>query len=199
MTTWANHALHPAIALRLQPTRLTGRVTELGSLGVMSHTLLKFALVACTAGFITSCRSARPLAVTFDAAQTTTISYKDKVGILRYESHPMIRASINGVSGHFMIDTGATIPILGIEASRRCKFKAFWPSASDYTHSFWDEKIRMMKATNLVIELAPGVTVRWPEVLVTGETNFFGIIDYATLKAANAVIDTRNKTITFSK
>lgn len=111
----------------------------------------------------------------------------------------MIQASINGVSGPFMIDTGATIPILGIEAGRRCKFKTFWPPASDLTNSFWGEKIRMMKATNLVIELAPGVTVHWPEALVTGETNFFGIIDYRTLKAVNAIIDTRNKTITFSK
>ena len=109
----------------------------------------------------------------------------------------MIRASINGVSGQFIIDTGATIPILGVEAARRCRFRPFWPSEKEPTNSFWGEKIRMMKATNLVVELAPGVTVHWPEVLVSGETNFFGIIDYRTLRAANAVIDTKNKTITF--
>jgi len=57
----------------------------------------------------------------------------------------------------------------------------------------------MMKATNITAQLAPGMRVHWPEVLVSGETNFFGIIDYRTLKAANAVIDTKSKTITFGK
>jgi hypothetical protein len=36
-------------------------------------------------------------------------------------------------------------------------------------------------------------------VLVSGEKEFFGIIDYRTLKEANAVIDTRNKTVTVRK
>lgn len=57
----------------------------------------------------------------------------------------------------------------------------------------------MMKATNIVAELAPGFTVHWPEVLVSWEENFFGIIDYRTLKEANAVIDTKRKTITVAK
>ena len=57
----------------------------------------------------------------------------------------------------------------------------------------------MMKATNIVMELAPGFTVHWSEVLVSGEEEFFGIVDYRTLKAANAVIDTRNRAITFTK
>jgi hypothetical protein len=137
--------------------------------------------------------------VTLAARTPITISYSDTVGILRYESHPVVRASINGVAGYFIIDTGSSVPILGIEAAQRCRFKPFWPPTTDKTNSFWGQKIRMMKATNIVAELAPGVTVHWPEVLVSGETNFFGIIDYHTLKAVNAVIDTKRKTITVTK
>jgi hypothetical protein len=164
-----------------------------------TRSFLHLFLLIGTAGAATSCRLPNSPIVTVDGKKAVAIPYSDTAGILRYESHPVVRASINGVSGNFIIDTGSSTPILGIEAARRCKFNAFWPPATDKTNSFWGEKIRMMKATNLVAELAPGVIVHWPEVLVTGETNFFGIIDYRTLKAANAVIDTKNKTITFTK
>jgi hypothetical protein len=165
----------------------------------MSRALSKLALIVCTAGIVTSCRSPNRPTVTHDGEKTITISYTDDGGPFGYARHPFIRGSINGVSGWFLIDTGSETPILGIEAARRCKFNAFWPRASDKTNSFWGESIRMMKATNISAQLAPGMTVHWPEVLVSGETNFFGIIDYRTLKAANAVIDTKGKTITFTK
>jgi len=165
----------------------------------MSRALPKFALIAFMAGIMTSCRSPNAPTVTHDGEETITIPYNDMVGIFGYARHPFIRGSINGVSGYFLIDTGAETPILGIEAARRCKFNAFWPPATDVTNSFWGERIRMMKATNIVAELAPGMTVHWPEVLVSGETNFFGIIDYRTLKAAKAFIDTKSKTIIFTK
>ncbi len=165
----------------------------------MSRVFCHLTIVACITGFIMGCRSPNTPTVRLDGEKRVTIPYSDTVGIFRYERHPFVRCSINGVPGYFTIDTGSDTPILGIEAARRCKFNAFWPPPTDRTNSFWGEKIRMMKATNLVVELAPGVTVHWPEALVTGETNFFGIIDYRTLKAANAVIDTRNKTITFTK
>ena len=146
-----------------------------------------------------SCRSPNAPTVSHEGEKTITISYKDTVGIFRYPRHPFILGSINGVSGWFLVDTGSETPILGIEAARRCKFDAFWPPVTDTTNSFWGERIRMMKATNIVVQLAPGLTIHWPEVLISGETNFFGIIDYRTLKAANAVIDTKGKTITFTK
>jgi hypothetical protein len=165
----------------------------------MARMFLQLVVVACVAALITGCRSTKRPAVTIDSRKPITMSYSDTVGILRYESHPVIRGSINGVSGNFVIDTGATIPILGIAAARECRFEAFWPPASERTNSFWGEKIRMMKATNIVAEFAPGFRVHWPEVLVSGEEEFFGIIDYRTLKEANAVIDMKNKTITVAK
>ena len=155
--------------------------------------------IACAVTLMAGCRSTKRPAVTIDSRKPIAIPYSDTVGILRYETHPVVRGSINGVSGNFVIDTGATIPILGIAAARKCRFEAFWPPASDPTNSFWGEKIRMMKATNIVAEFTPGFRVHWPEVLVSGETEFFGIIDYRTLKEANAVIDTKNKTITVTK
>jgi len=165
----------------------------------MARLLLQLVVVAWAAGLITGCRSTKGPAVTIHGSKSITIPYSDTVGILRYEGHPVVRGSINGVSGNFVIDTGATIPILGIAAARQCRFEPFWPPASERTNSFWGEKIRMMKATNIVAEFAPGFSVRWPEVLVSGEEEFFGIIDYRTLKEANAVIDTKNKTITVTK
>jgi hypothetical protein len=165
----------------------------------MSRAFSKCALFTCLAGLMTGCHSPKAPAVTHEGENTVRIPYTDTVGIFGYPRHPFIRGSINGVSGYFLVDTGSETPILGIEAGRRCKFNAFWPPATDKTNSFWGESIRMMKATNIVAQLAPGVTVHWPEVLVSGETNFFGIIDYRTLKEANAVIDIKNKTITFTK
>ena len=165
----------------------------------MARLFLQLIVVVCFAALITGCRSTNKPAVTIDSRKPITIPYSDTVGILRYEGHPVVRGSINGVSGNFVIDTGATIPILGIAAARECRFEPFWPPASERTNSFWGEKIRMMKATNIVAEFAPGFSVRWPEVLVSGEEEFFGIIDYRTLKEANAIIDTKKKTITVTK
>jgi len=165
----------------------------------MSRLFFQLAVVGCVAVLIAGCRSTKRPAVTIDPGKPITIPYSDTVGILRYETHPVVRGSINGVSGNFVIDTGAVIPILGIAAARECRFEPFWPPASERTNSFWGEKVRMMKATNIVAEFAPGFSVRWPEVLVSGEEDFFGIIDYRTLKEANAIIDTKNKTITVTK
>jgi hypothetical protein len=166
---------------------------------LMARAFFRWAVVVCLAALMTGCRSTNRPAVTINSEKPITIPYSDTVGILRYESHPVVRGSINGVAGNFVIDTGSTIPILGIAAARQCRFEAFWPPASDATNSFWGEKIRMMKATNIVAEFAPGFSVHWPEVLVSGEKEFFGIIDYRTLKEANAIIDTKNKTITVTK
>jgi len=165
----------------------------------MTRAISKFALILCLGALMTSCHFPNAPAVAHDGEKAITISYTDTVGIFGFARHPFIRGSINGVPGWFLVDTGSETPILGIEAARRCKFNAFWPPATDKTNSFWGESIRMMKATNITAQLAPGIAVHWPEVLVSGETNFFGIIDYRTLKAANAVIDTKSKTITFTK
>ena len=161
--------------------------------------LWQLVAVVCMTALITGCLSTKGPAVAIQSRKPITISYSDTAGILRYETHPVLRGSINGVSGNFVIDTGATIPILGIAAARQCRFEPFWPPASERTNRFWGEKIRMMKATNIVAEFAPGFSVHWPEVLVSGEEEFFGIIDYRTLKEANAIIDTKNKTITVTK
>jgi hypothetical protein len=170
---------------------LSGMIADSPILRMMRY----FVLGACVAG----CSSPGKPTVFIKTQQPITISYTDTLGVAGLEDHPFIRGSINGVSGNFVVDTGSFAPMLTIAAARRCGFQAFWPPASEKTNSFWGEKIRMMKATNIVVELAPGFTVHWPELLVSGEEEIFGIVDYRTLKAANAVIDTRNRTITFRK
>jgi len=161
--------------------------------------ILRAVLYFVVGAYVTGCSSPGKPTVFIKTQKPITISYMDTLGVDRHEDHPFIRGSINGIAGNFIMDTGAFAPMLSISAARRCGFQAFWPPASEKTNIFWGEKIRMMKATNIVVELAPGFTVHWSEVLVSGQEEFFGIVDYRTLKAANAVIDTKNRTITFTK
>ena len=129
-------------------------------------------------------------------ARQIRISYIDTTPFLRAEGLPVIRGSINGVAGYFLLDTGATVPILTSTAARRCHFHAYWPSPSEKTNRLWKEDDTMMKATNITAEFAPGFTVHWPEVMVSSVEGFFGIVDYGTLKSAGAVFYIKNKTIT---
>src|SRR6185436_6180318 len=149
--------------------------------------IFQFVVVACVASAATGCSSPKRPTIIINSQKPITISYTDTLGPTLYEDHPFIRGSINGVAGNFLVDTGCFSPILSLTAARQCGFKAFWAPPSERTNKFWGEDLAMMKATNIVVELAPGFTVHWPEALVSGQENFFGIVDYRTLKAAHAV------------
>jgi len=137
--------------------------------------------------------------VSFDGANQVTISYSDTNGFLY--GHPGIEASINGVSGSLMIDTGTVAPLLSRQAVRLCGI-VLSPSPNQW----WDGQrmVSMEMATNVTVRLTPNFAIHWPEVAVLStedkrETNFFGFLDYGTLRAAHAVMDTNKKTITLSR
>jgi predicted aspartyl protease len=90
-----------------------------------------FALAGCV-------RYPKP-AVQLIGTNQVTLSYRDNYGLLRYESHPTIEASINGVAGLFIIDTGATIPMLTMTGARRCGIPL--SSTTSNTIPFWDERV----------------------------------------------------------
>jgi hypothetical protein len=140
-------------------------------------------------------------------SQSVTISYRDQhYQPPAYGYQPIIKASINGVSGYFVIDTGAMGPVLNSTAARRCGI-AVMPSEG-YIIGAGSGNVSMMQATNITVKFSQGFVIHWPLVLVLqGELatpagtndNFFGILDYRTLRANHAVLDMKNKTITFTK
>lgn len=63
----------------------------------------------------------------------------------------------------------------------------------------WGNVIATHIAENVTVQLHHDLTFRWSRVAVLKSKlfdDFFGVIDYETLKAANAVIDVPKKTIT---
>jgi hypothetical protein len=128
-------------------------------------------------------------------ASHVTIRYTDSYGVLRFEGHPTVDVSINGVAGRLVVDTGAAVPILNMTVVRRCGIALSSEPAK--TGDFWGDKVGMRLATNITVRLAPNFSVYWPKVMVhPGEEDYFGILDYGTLRAGHAVIDTKEKTIT---
>jgi len=155
------------------------------------------ALLAVSFAFLGCARFPSPR-VELRGTNTITIRYSDNYGLARFAQHPIIEASINGVTGPFVIDTGATIPMLTMTGARRCGISpSLKPAAKADT---WGLQIDMKMATNVWLQFAPGFVVHWPKVLVHPEEDVtFGILDYGTLKAGHAVIDVNQKTITMTK
>jgi hypothetical protein len=136
-----------------------------------------------------------------------------RVTIPYFESHdnppirqakPMLAASINGVSGHFLIDTGAACSILTMTAARSCALGVL-PS-EDRASSIGSE-VALLQTTNVTIKLAADVDIHWRNILVLPDeadkqiqtdTNVFGILGYPTLAARHTVIDMKRKTLTMT-
>src|ERR1035437_2360351 len=141
------------------------------------------------------------------ASHRVTISYVDVHSKPpAYGCQPIIEASINGVTGHFVIDTGAMGPTLTKTAVSRCGI-AVTPSKG-YIVGAGGGNIPMMQATNVTVRIWQGVAIHWPIVLVFPSglpqppgtnDNFFGLLDYGSLRAHNAVLNMKHKTITLTK
>jgi hypothetical protein len=122
-----------------------------------------------------------------------------------YGDQAIVKGSINGVSGYFIIDTGAMQPMITHTAVERC---GLVPTPSKGVGvDAWGKQMNLMQATNVTVKLAPAVAIHWPVVgVLPGDiahlqgTNFFlGIIDYCTLKTGRAVIDTVHRKIIVTK
>jgi hypothetical protein len=133
------------------------------------------------------------------------LSYFDSDGgRMVHDVHPTIIGSINGVLGHFMIDTGASGQYLSMTAARRCGIAV--TASQRFSVDASGNRIPLMQATNVTIKLSRDVEIYWPLVMVLESSNqdsmdqsFFGILDYETLVSAHAVLDTKHKTLTVGK
>jgi len=115
--------------------------------------------------------------------------------------HPVIDGTINNIQGKFLIDTGASDPVLTMKAIRACGIPLRKETGAVGT--IGDRfPTRLMKVDGIVkIEFGPHVVVTCGNAYVTegmGSDIWFGLLDYRTLSAANAVINTEEKTVTFS-
>jgi hypothetical protein len=153
----------------------------------------------------TGCVSQRS-AVLFDGAGQITVAYVDTYSQPIYATRPTVEATINGVSGRFVVDTGAAGPSLTMTAVRRCGI-AVAPSRVMGVDA-WGGRVALLSATNIIVKLAPDFSIHWPAILVLpGEVdkqsgwdeNFFGVLDYRTLRAGHAVIDMKQKTLTLAR
>jgi hypothetical protein len=137
------------------------------------------------------------------ASRHVTISYVESRDEGRiHQTYAKVAAHINGVSGHFIVDTGASGSFLSMTAVRRCGIEV--SPSRDYGSGV-GSNVALLQATNITVQLAPDVDIHWPRVLVIPddgskqvETNsdFFGLLGYPTLAARQTVIDMKRKTLT---
>ncbi|MGD0537824.1 MAG: aspartyl protease family protein [Verrucomicrobiota bacterium] len=130
--------------------------------------------------------------------KSVTIPFEVSGTFLRFAGHPTVKAMINGVTGRFIIDTGAPGPILTTTAVRRCGIVTF-PSRSRGADMF-GAVYPLSLATNITIRFTPQFSIHYKEVLVSPEHgDNFGLLDFGTLRSAHAVMDMGQKTITVTK
>jgi hypothetical protein len=113
----------------------------------------------------------------------------------------MVEASINGVSGSFIIDTGSPNSFLFVPTIDRCKIAC----SSFHGQALGVEgKVELLEATNVTVNFASGFKIHWSSVPVLPansqvNSDFLGLIGYSTLAGRNAVLDLKHKTITLMK
>ena len=113
---------------------------------------------------------------------------------------PVIEGSINGVRGKFLIDTGANEPVLTMKAIRECGI-ALSPRTKVVGFVGDDVPKEFRRVDGDVTIEIEGARITWGNAAVlSGQTSYkwFGLIDYHTLKAAHAVINLKERTITLS-
>lgn len=145
-------------------------------------------------------RFERPRAL-FVSKQAAVISYVDAPG---WRGYPMLEASINGVNGLCLVDTGSNTPILSAQGVRACGIDL--SQAKGKTQATWESaKTPMKEITNVTLRIMDGngveiASVRWPHVLANhNEHPWMAIIDLPTLERLNAIINTKERTITISQ
>jgi hypothetical protein len=117
------------------------------------------------------------------------------------EWRPVIEVLIDGHRGKFLVDSGAGVPVLTMEAVRECKLPL-----SGKTHRLGfvgNDKPGLVNQVDgsVVLEIGAGVSITWTNPYVVsgvGSDDWFGLLDYKTLRAAGAIIDTKQRTVTFS-
>lgn len=151
--------------------------------------------------WVSSCGTFSEVNLNYSKSEAT-IFYNDTVGPLRLNNLPRVTLSINGQKGEFLIDSGADGPAITQLCVDRCGIRTSAGEPRDVTLNLWGNVIATDIAEDVAVQLHPDVTLRWSRVVIfRGKIldGIFGILDYNTLRATNALIDVRNKTLTFRK
>ena len=137
-----------------------------------------------------------PLQVEYRANHTIRIPFEETSRA--YGSLPVIQLSMNGVPGRFVVDTGASGPMFTRTAVREWHLTV--SDARGSARLADGSRAHARTVENVTLEFAPQVRIHWKEVYLSPEKDspYFGLIDYHTLKAVNAVIDTGSRTITIA-
>lgn len=153
-----------------------------------------FAALACVCAW-TGCASAPKSVVVSVDKNRTTISFSE-AGAFQpfFAGHPSITGTLKGVSGRWIIDTGAPGPLLTKAAVRKCGITTL-PSRSK-GGDMWGKSFPLERATNVTIHFTSAFSVHYDEILVSPDKGpHFGLLDYGTLRAAHAVINCERRTI----
>jgi len=135
--------------------------------------------------------------IEFPESGRATLHFED--GPLTANGLPFIEASINGVKGTFIIDTGANAPYLTMTAARRCHL-SLADNKTKRVDMYYAQSVPMKVAEDVTVVVAPRLTIHWSKAVVDPrEESWFGLLDYHTLRAMHAVIDMNEKTITISR
>jgi hypothetical protein len=175
----------------------SGPAQQRSALGVMSfRSAIALAGLPLLALVMLSCASAGKTELVFTSATNKiTMPFSESGAMLSFAGHPTLEASINGVRGRFIIDTGAPGPLLTATAVRRCGLLLL-PSSSK-GKGFWGDAFPLKKTTNVTVRFTPDFAIHYAEVLVSPEEGpHFGLLDYGTLRSAHAIMDMDQKTVT---
>jgi hypothetical protein len=164
----------------------------------MNPTSGRIIIALVTPLFVIGCASSRKATFELGGLTTVTIPFEVSGAFSSFAGHPMLKGTINGVTGKFLIDTGAPGPLLTATAVEKCGI-VLSPRQSRGA-DMWGKVFPLKIATNVFIKFNPDFTVHYAEVLVSPEkSDHFGLLDYGTLHSAHAVMDMERQTITVSK
>jgi len=148
--------------------------------------------------FICECASPLKPPAKMGNREDVTVPFRVRGAIRSFGGHPVIEASINGVSGFFLIDTGAAGPMLTANGARRCGISS--EPAGDKGVDLGGDQFALERATNVTIEIGRWFSLHYNTILVSPkEDDHLGVLDFGTLESLHAVMDMGKKTITFAR
>ena len=164
----------------------------------MKSRLQYFAIVLPLSCLLCGCVSSLKPSASLGGEESVTLPFRIRGAMLSFGGHPVIEATVNGVSGFFIIDTGAAGPMLTANGARRCAISSAPARAMGV--GMWGDEFPLEKATNVTIQFTPRFSLHYDEILISPkEGDHLGLLDFGTLKSLHAVMDMGQKTITFTK
>jgi hypothetical protein len=161
----------------------------------LAYLAIVLPLLSC---LLCGCASSLKPSADLGDEESVTVPFKIRGAMHSFGGHPVIEATINGVAGFFIIDTGAAGPMLTANGARRCGIASIPARALGV--DMWGDEFPLKRATNVTIRFGPRFSLHYDDILVSPkEGDHFGLLDFGTLKSLNAVMDMGQRTITLTK